>query len=94
MTTAINTKTLLTVKTDKVLKQAAQDLAAEMGLPLGTLINSMLKQFVRNKEVTFNVSYQPTPYLKRVIKEAEADFAAGRVKWADNVDELIQQLNS
>ena len=31
-----NTKTLITVKTDKTLKLAAQNLTTEIGVPLGT----------------------------------------------------------
>ena len=88
-----NTKTLITVKTDKILKQAAQELAAEIGVPLGTLINSFLKQFVRNKEVNFSVSYKPTEYLKRVIAESEEEYARGEYTVAHSLEELKKQLN-
>ena len=87
-----NTKTLITVKTDKTLKQAAQELAAEIGVPLGTLINSFLKQFVRNKEVNFSVSYKPTEYLKRSIEESRKDYAEGRYTVAHSIEELKKQL--
>lgn len=39
----------MTVKTDKKLKKEAQEVAEEMGFPLGTLVNAFLRQFVRNK---------------------------------------------
>lgn len=93
MTTA-NTKTLITVKTDKSLKQAAQEIASEIGMPLGTLINSFLKQFVRTKEVNFSVSYKPSPYLARVIAEADKEYKEGKLPIAHSVEELEKELRS
>ncbi|MFA6554056.1 MAG: type II toxin-antitoxin system RelB/DinJ family antitoxin [Candidatus Paceibacterota bacterium] len=89
-----NTKTLITVKTDKDLKLAAQETAKEIGISLGTLINSFLKQFVRNKEVNFSVSYKPTAYLKAAIAEAEKEYAEGNFKTAHSVEELMEELRS
>ena len=92
--TTTNTKTLITIKTDKTLKQAAQELAAEIGVPLGTLINSFLKQFVRNKEVNFSVSYKPTAYLKRIIAESEAEYVEGKLPKPMTLEELKKELLS
>lgn len=92
--TSINTKTLITIKTDKTLKQAAQELAAEIGVPLGTLINSFLKQFVRNKEVNFSVSYKPTEYLKRSIEDGIKEFAEGKLPKPMTLEELKNELLS
>ncbi len=89
--TTTNTKTLITVKTDKTLKQAAQDLAAEIGVPLGTLINSFLKQFVRNKEVNFSVSYRPTARLIKSIEEGRKEYAEGKLK-PMTLEELREDL--
>lgn len=41
-----NTKTLLTIKIDKKLKKQAQETAAAFGLPLGTMVNSLLRETV------------------------------------------------
>ena len=89
-----NTKTLITVKTDKTLKKAAQEVAEEIGISLGTLINSFLKQFVRTKEVNFSVSYKPTPYLMKAIAEAEKEYAEGKLPVAHSVEELEKELRS
>jgi addiction module RelB/DinJ family antitoxin len=67
-------KTLLTIKTDKAMKLMAQAVAEEIGVPLSTVINSFLKQFVRDREVTFSASYKPSKYLRAVIEESEKEF--------------------
>ena len=47
-------KTLLNVKTDKDVKEKAQKIAKGIGLPLSSVINAYLKEFIRSKEVTFS----------------------------------------
>ena len=76
---ATNSKTLLTVKTDKQLKRAAQAVAGELGVPLDTLVNAYLKHMVRTKEVTLSVAYRPTRALELSIASAEAELASGAV---------------
>lgn len=71
-------KTILNVKTDKEVKERAQILAKELGLPLSTVVNAFLKQFIREKEVVFSSGYTMTPYLERVIGKAEVDRKAGK----------------
>ena len=90
----MNTKTLLTVKIDKNLKKAAQEVAEELGFSLGTLVNGFLKQFVRTKEVSFSTSLQPSKYLMSVIDEAEKDLASGKLPAYKNTDELLKALES
>ncbi|MCX6703736.1 MAG: type II toxin-antitoxin system RelB/DinJ family antitoxin [Candidatus Zambryskibacteria bacterium] len=90
-----NTKTLLTVKIDKTLKASAQKTAEEIGLPLGTLVNSMLRGFVRDQEITLSaISYQPSKSTIRAIKEAEKEYEKGDYQVAHSVEELMTQLNS
>lgn len=74
----METKILLTVKTDKRLKAEAQKTAERLGLPLGTVVNAFLKQFVRDQSFTISASYTPSSYLELILDEAERDIAAGR----------------
>ena len=90
----MNTKTLLTIKTDKSIKAMAQSVAEEIGVPLSTVINAFLKQFVRDREVSFSASYNPSPYLRKVIEESEKEFAEGKTKSYKGVKELMKALNS
>ena len=66
-------KTVINIKADKDVKEKAQKLAKELGLPLSTLINSYLKQFLRNKEVYFSAAPKMTPNLEVIIEEARRD---------------------
>ena len=65
----MNTHTIINVKTDKKLKVEAKKVAAELGVPLSTVINAFLKQFVRDKEITLSANqYRPTPYLESILE--------------------------
>lgn len=82
-------------KTDKKLKEAAQKTAKTMGIPFSAVLNQGLRDFVCKKEVTFATeTYNPTPYLKRILDQGEKDLAAGKVKYFDSLDELFADLNS
>ena len=61
-------KTVLNVKVDKKEKEEAQALAAEMGVPLSTIVNAHLREFLRTR--TFTVSLEPM-LRPEVAKEIE-----------------------
>lgn len=88
-----NTHTILNIKTDKKLKAEAKAVAEELGLPLSTVVNSFLKQFVRDKEITFSTHELPSPMLREAIKEAHAEYEAGELKVFTNVEDLLADLN-
>jgi len=90
----MNTKTLLTVKTDKSLKEAAQKTAETLGFSLGTLVNAYLKQFVRTKEVSFKETYKPSEYLKWAMEESRKEYESGKMKGYKSVKELREELES
>ena len=63
----------LSIKTDPKVKAQAQKLAADLGLPLGSLINGLIKEAVRTQSVTFSarVEHFPaeemTPQMEKII---------------------------
>jgi len=71
-------KTQLIVKTDKEVKNAAQKTAKELGLPLSTLINAYLKQFIATKEAHFSIQPKMTPRLERLITQVRKDSKNGK----------------
>lgn len=91
----MNTKALLTIKTEKSLKDLAQKTAEEIGIPLGTIINALIKQFVRDKEVTLSIRNKPNAHLKSLIREAEAELANGKTSAAHkSVVSLMKDLDA
>ena len=74
----MNTQTILNIKTDKKLKAEAKRVSTELGLPLSTVVNAFLKQFVRDREVTFSANhYRPTATLEKALAEARRQYEAG-----------------
>lgn len=64
---------MINIKADREVKKRAQELAADLGLPLSTIINAYLKQFVREEEVYFSTAPKMTAQLEAIIEEAEKD---------------------
>jgi DNA-damage-inducible protein J len=87
--------TTMLIKTRKDLKMQAQKLAKEMGLPLSTLVNNYLRNFIVDRQVVFNA---PMPNKKtiRAIEEARRDIKAGKNLHGpfDTVEEMMKSLNS
>ena len=71
-------KTVINVKVDKDTKKKAQALAKDLGLPLSTIINANLKEFVRSREVSFSIEPKLKPEVWEKLRKAAADYKAGR----------------
>ncbi len=48
-------QTILNIKTQKDLKEEAQGLAKELGVPLTTVVNSYLRQFIRERKLVLEM---------------------------------------
>lgn len=91
----MNTKTILSIKLDKKIKEDAQRISKELGLPLGTAINAFLKQFIRDREIVLSSNeFMPSAYLREVIAEAEKDYLRGNVTGPLNQKDFISHLKS
>lgn len=71
-------KIIINIKADKKVKQNAQKVARELGLPLSTVINAYLKQFIRNREVYFSSAPRMTAELEEIIGKARKDLGNNR----------------
>ncbi len=89
-------KTTLNVKADTEVKKQAQKVAQELGMPLSTVINAYLKQFIRTKEVHFYAEGKLKPEVKRRLDRLEKEALTGKnISSAfDNAKEAIRYLNS
>lgn len=68
-------KSIINIKTDEETKKQAQELAEELGVPLSTVINVYLRQFIRTREFSFSLAYSMSPELEKIITEVEKDIA-------------------
>jgi addiction module RelB/DinJ family antitoxin len=69
---------LLSIKTDPETKAQLKSFAAELGVSSTALVNMVVKQAIRDRRIVLATKLEPTPYLEKLMLEAEADYAAGR----------------
>jgi len=90
-----NMKTVINIKTDKEIKEKAQELARELGVPLSTLVNAYLRQFIRTREFSFSLAYSMSPELEKIIDGVEKDIINDRnlSPCFDSAEKAISFLN-
>ncbi|HBU07474.1 MAG TPA: hypothetical protein DEB09_05335 [Candidatus Magasanikbacteria bacterium] len=71
-------KTVVNLKVDRDIKIKAQSLAKDFGLSLSAVLNVYLRQFVRDKALTFSTAPQMTPELENLLGKVEPDIKAKR----------------
>lgn len=71
-------KTIINVKISKTLKQDAQALAEEIGVPLSTVVIANLKEFVRSRSLTVSALPRLKPEIEKELGAAIADFQKGK----------------
>tara|TARA_B100000745_G_scaffold291532_1_gene231444 strand:- start:788 stop:1060 length:273 start_codon:yes stop_codon:yes gene_type:complete len=71
-------KTVLNVKTDKDVKEQAQALAKHLGVPLSTVVNAYLKEFVHTGEFTLRREPQLKPAVSKRIEKAVNESKQGK----------------
>lgn len=80
-------------KTDKKLKTAAQKTAKTMGIPFSAVMNEYMRDFVDKKRITFSAeTYNPTPYLRKILDQGEKNLAEGKVKTFSSIEEMFADL--
>ena len=71
-------KTVLNVKVDKEVKQRAQKVAAELGLPLSIVVNANLQRFIEDRRIVFAAPRKMSKKLERRLDNVSADAEVGR----------------
>ncbi len=69
---------MINIKADREVKERAKRVAQELGLPLSTIINAYLRQFIRNKEVHFFIEGELKPSVKRRLDRLHKDVKEGK----------------
>ena len=70
--------TVINIKTDKVLKSDAQKLAKNFGLPLSAIVNTYLREFVREKRIVFSEPPMPNAKTRKILDQALKDIKQGK----------------
>ncbi len=85
--------TTMLIKTNKALKTEAQNIARGMGLPLTTIINAQLIQFVRDRKIEFDSTFTLNPRAAKRMRNSLKDFEEGKnIIRHDSVDDFLAQL--
>ncbi|MHB1864965.1 MAG: hypothetical protein ACYCPS_02245 [Candidatus Saccharimonadales bacterium] len=71
-------KTILNVKLSKSLKQDAQEIADEIGIPLSTVVIVNLKEFVRSRSLTISALPRLRPEIEKELGLAIEDYKQGK----------------
>ena len=86
-------KTVLNVKIDANLKKDTQKLAKSIGLPVSTIVNRLLEQFIIDRSITFEEPLVPNAHTAKTIDQARADYkskkTAGPFKTADEMFDYL-----
>ena len=69
---------LLSIKTDPETKAQLKSFASELGVTSTSLVNMVIKQAIRDRQITLNAPLIPTPYLEKIMRKADADLATGQ----------------
>ena len=70
--------TVISVKVDQEVKDAAAELAKSVGLTLSALINSYLRHLVATRRIELFAPEPMTPKLERLIAEVERELESGK----------------
>lgn len=89
--------TTLTIKTDKKLRNDAKKVADELGVPLTTAVNAMLKQFVRDRRLVLEgecpfPSHTPNAETMKALREARSLSKRTRGKSYATAEEMFEDI--
>jgi antitoxin component of RelBE/YafQ-DinJ toxin-antitoxin module len=85
----------LTIRTDPKTKQAIADFANSVGMSTSAFATAILLQTVRDGRVVLTPALEPTPYLEKIMRKADADIEAGRnMSLPFNKDQALEHLKS
>lgn len=85
-------QTTFIIKTDTNLRDDAKAVAQELGVPLTTVINALLKQFVRDRKII--ISSEPSPSRPKLAlwESISAEMKNAKDRKFSSADDLIKHL--
>lgn len=89
-----NDSTIISLKTKKHVKALAQMRAAQLGMPLGTIVNAFLRTFGQTGEVHFTISEPMTPKMAAIIEEMRGEVSRGETYGPFEPNEAVAFLHN
>ena len=86
--------TVINFNTDAKLKREAKKVLNEMGLTLSIALNASLKRIIAEKRIEFSAPEIPNARLRRSFRNAEKEFAKGKMKVCKTHEDLEKALFS
>lgn len=87
--------TTLTIRTDNATKQAIAGFAASLGLSTSAFITAATLQAIREGQLTLTPVLEPTPYLEKIMHEANKDIKHNRnITRTNSKEEALSHLKS
>ena len=89
-------KTIINIKADREVKNQAKEVARAMGLPLSSIVNAFLKEFINERRVEFFAPLQPSKKLQVILRKSKRDLKKGKNLEGpfSSASEMIKSLNS
>jgi len=89
-------KTVINIKTDVSVRDRAKEIAKNIGIPLSTVVNAYLKDFIRNESISLSATPVLRPEVLEEIQQARKDYKKGInvSKKFNNPKEAVEWLNS
>jgi antitoxin component of RelBE/YafQ-DinJ toxin-antitoxin module len=86
---------LFSIRTDDKTKKEVTEFAASVGLSVSAFVIVTLKQAMKEGRVVLTPTLEPSTYLEKTMREAKADYAAGRnVTKTRTKEEALAHLRS
>lgn len=88
------TNAVINFNTDAKLKREAMKVLDEMGLTLSVALNASLKKIISEKRIEFTVPEIPNARLRKAFRDAEKEYATGKMKIHKTYESLEKHLLS
>lgn len=87
-------KSVINFKIDAEVKEEAQKLAKELGMPLSAIVNAQLRELIRTRMLNISAEPRMTPYFEKVIEDVERDRKVGRnITRTNSLEEALAHLD-
>jgi len=84
--------TTIIIKTEKELRDEARAAAEELGVPLTTVVNALLRQFVRDRKLVLSLEPAPTRAKLALWEGISEEMDKSKAKSFANAGDLISHL--